>query len=259
MTILLNQSFNPVVVASRAIAVNVATQVNVFASNFNVGLYPAIVKAFAAKNLDEMHSLITGGSKATFFLTWILTLPMLIEMTAVLTLWLGNPPPDAVLFTRLALIEAVIMVIALPIGTAARAAGDMKRYELILGSIQIGIFLLSWLVLATGGPAYSVFIVAIVLSMIVFIVRLLIVQSLIVLSLRRYWYEVIIPLSQVVVVSTALAFSLRVALPQGLFSTICVVVSSALSVCVSMYFLGLNAPERLRAKSFALKRLRRRA
>ncbi|MDP0947705.1 hypothetical protein Q6282_30170, partial [Klebsiella pneumoniae] len=48
ITLLLNQSFSPAVVAARALAVQIASQVNIFSGNFNTSLYPPIIKSYAA-------------------------------------------------------------------------------------------------------------------------------------------------------------------------------------------------------------------
>ena len=257
ITILLNQAFNPVVVASRVIAVNVATQVNQFATNFNVGLYPAIVKTYAARQLQEMHGLVISGSKATFFLTWVLSLPMLLEMETILKLWLGTPPPEAVVFTRLALIESIIMVLGLPVGTAARATGNMKRYELILGSIQLSIFLGAWAALEAGGPAESVFWVAIALNIVMFYARLFIVKSAIELEVSRFSRSVVLPMFAVALLSTVLALAVQRTLPPSLLSSALVITCAVASSCMLMYALGLTASERKRVHELLARRLRR--
>ncbi|MCX2865289.1 hypothetical protein OOZ63_26015 [Paucibacter sp. PLA-PC-4] len=257
ITILLNQAFSPVVVASRVIAVNVAAQVNVFASNFNVGLYPAIVKTYAARQLEEMHGLVISGSKATFFLTWVLSLPMLLEMDIILKLWLGTPPPEAVVFTRLALIESIIMVLGLPVGTAARATGDMKRYELILGSIQLSIFVGAWAALSAGGPAESVFWVAIALNIVMFYVRLFIVKDTIALEVGRFSRSVVLPMLAVAALSAALSTTVKHMLPPALLYSTVVIACAVVSSCILMYVLGLTASERRRVNELLARRLRR--
>jgi len=93
ITLLLDQFFNPVVVVARTIAVRVADNINLFSINFNSGLYPPIIKSYAAGNKDEMFSLISNGAKITFFLLWFFAFPMLLDMEFILNLWLKNVPP----------------------------------------------------------------------------------------------------------------------------------------------------------------------
>lgn len=255
VTVLINQLFNPVTVAARAIALTIASQAMVFSNNLNTGLYPPIIKSYAANQKEEMFNLISNGSKLTFFLMWVFALPMLVEMDAILSLWLKTPPPEALLFTRLALIESLILSISLPLATAARAPGKMKLYELSLGSIQIAIFIASWLVLKAGYPASSVFIVAIIANLLMFKIRLLIVKILIGFPLSPYYLKVIIPVTLVILLSALPGIALSFLLAEGLFATALVIFVCMVSATLCMYFIGLDQYWRRKSKDILLSRL----
>ncbi len=254
ITILVNQFFNPVVVAARAIAVNITSQINVFSNNFNTGLYPPLIKSYAAGNRKEMFSLLFNGSRITFFLMWVFALPFYLEMDSILKIWLKDPPEYSVLFTRLALIEALIMSVSLPIATAARAPGKMKIYELTLGSIQIGIFMASWIVLKMGGSAASVFVVAIIANLLMLIVRLIIVRALIALPLLPFFKEVLFPVSLTLAASASLSCLIKISLPGGYFYSCIVVFCSICSATLCMYFIGLSKELRERFREMIKSR-----
>jgi O-antigen/teichoic acid export membrane protein len=258
ITILLNQFFNPSVVAARAIAITVSTQINTFSNNFNTGLYPSIIKSYANQDEKGLFSLIYNGSKLTFFLMWIIVLPLLMEMDTVLTLWLGILPGQAVLFAKLALIEALILSISHPISTAARAPGKMKVYELSLGFMQLGIFAISYLVLKMGYPAFTVFIVAIIINIFMFIVRLNLVSKLVGLPKKAFIKKVCLPVALVVFTSALPALGINYMLPKELIYSIvnvfaCVVISS-----VSMYYIGLDRTWRKKIRNMFINKIGRR-
>ncbi len=248
ITILLNQSFNPVVVAARAIAINASNKINIFSSNFNVGLYPSIIKSYSSGDKEGMFKLIFNGSTMTFFLMWVFALPMFLEMDTILNIWLNTPPPEAILFTRLALVEVLINSISLPLTTAARAPGRMKVYELTLGSIQILIFLVAWIVLKMGGAPYSVYIVAIGANLIMFVVRLLIVSSLIGLEIITYTKKVVIPTFSIITISSVISYLFKHNIPHGLIFSILTFLISILISSISMYYIGLNKDWRLKIR-----------
>lgn len=254
VTILLNQVFNPVVVAARSIAMSVTSQINIFSNNFNVGLYPAIIKSYANNDKTQLFSLVFNGSKITFFLMWVFALPMFLEMDTILNVWLLNPPPEAVLFTQLALVEVLITSISLPIATAARAPGKMKMYELILGCIQILIFVGSWIVLKMGGAAYSVFVVAIAANLVMFVVRLVIVRVLIGIQLRPYFQQVVIPVVLVTIVSVIPSYGMHYLLPKGFIFSCIIGFMSILFTSLSMYSIGLDKMTREKVKSILMTR-----
>ena len=255
VTILLNQVFTPVVVAARAIASSITSRINIFSSNFNIGLYPPIIKSYAANEKNNMFSLIFNGAKITFFLMWIFSLPLFLEMDTILSIWLKTPPEGAVLFTRLALVEVLINSISLPITTAARAPGKMRTYELILGSLNISIFLIAWLVLKMGGAAYSVYIVAIAVNFVMLIVRLFVVRTLLGLSMKSFFIKVIIPVLAVILVSSLFSTFTHLMLPKGLVFTGTSILTSMIFSSISMYFLGLNKSWRRKVNEIIWKRI----
>jgi O-antigen/teichoic acid export membrane protein len=240
VTILINQVFNPVVVASRAIALSISGHIGVFANNFNTSLYPPIIKSYSSNSKNEMFSLIFNGSKLTFFLMWIIALPLLVELEMILNIWLKNVPPDAVFFTQLNIVESLILSLSLPITTAARAPGKMKTYELTLGIIQLSIFFVSWRILKMGYPAYSVFIVAIVANIVMFFVRLVIVSNLIDLSKKRFIVNVLFPIIGVIVLSTTPTYIIQKTLPMGFIYSLIVIISSVIFSAITMFYIGLD-------------------
>lgn len=248
VTILLNQFFSPVTVAANAIAKNISNQIQLFSINFNSSLYPPIIKHYANKDLENMNALVLNGSKITFFLMWIFALPLYIEMEVILQLWLKKIPDNTVLFTRLILIEVLINSITLPLTTAARAPGKMKKYELILGTIQVLIFLVSWLILKFGYPAFSVFLVAIVANIVMVILRLFLVNGLVGLSVRLFMKNVIFPITIIVLLTTFFSFSIRNALPEGLFYSLISSIASFLIIVLCIYFIGLDKIWRAKLK-----------
>lgn len=256
VTILINQFFNPVVVASRAIALSINSHIGVFANNFNTSLYPPIIKSYSSGNKREMFSLIYNGSKLTFFLMWIISLPMLLELETIFNIWLKETPHDAVLFTRLAIIESLIISLSLPIGTAARAPGKMKTYELTLGIIQISIFFISWLVLKMGYSAYSVFLVAIGANILMFFVRLYIVSNLIDLPIKEFMTKVTVPVISVIILSVIPSYAFQQLLPKGLIYSIIIIIFSALISSIVMYSICLDKYWRTRIRIFVKNKIR---
>lgn len=257
VTILLNQAFNPVTVAARAIALNIAGQATTLSTNFNASLYPPIIKAYAAGERDRMYALIYNGSKITFSLMWILAMPLLLQMDTILSIWLKQPPAGAVLFTRLAIVETLILAISLPLATAARAPGKMAMYESVLGAIQFAIFFSSWFVLWLGAPAYSVFIVAIIANLVMFGVRLFIVQKLIAIPVRGFLNHVAWPVLAIMAASSIPAIVLAQLTPQTLVYKAIGTLLAALWAALCVYRLGLTQESRTKVAELIHTKLRK--
>jgi O-antigen/teichoic acid export membrane protein len=246
VTILLNQFFNPIVISARSIALSVNTAVSSFSNNFSNALQPQIVKTYSAEKKSEMSYLIYQGAKGTYFLMYIFALPLVLEMQTILNLWLKNPPEYAVIFTRLTLIDVLINSISTPIMAAARATGEIKLYQLVLGCLQIFCFIFIWMILLMGYPPYSVMIVSICITVIMLVIRLLIVRKLINLSIAEFFQKTILPASIVTVLSAILPIVMYIGLKQSI-ARLCIVIGvSLVSVCGCVYLFGLNKIDRKR-------------
>jgi len=241
-------------VASRAIALNLSGQIGVFANNFNTSLYPPIIKSYSSNSKNEMFSLIFNGSKLTFFLMWIISLPLLVELEMILNIWLKNVPPDAVLFTQLKIIESLILSLSLPLATAARAPGKMKVYELTLGIIQLSIFFVSWIILKMGYPAYSVFVVAIIVNIVMFFVRLVIVSNLLDLSKKSFTIKVVFPIIGVIFLSIIPTYFIQKSLPSGFIYSIIVIISSVIFSAITMFYIGLDKNWREKIRRYLISK-----
>ncbi len=258
VTVLINQMFSPLVVAARTVASQVTSAVNVFASNFNTGMYPAIIKTYASDNKQEMFSLLFGGCKLCFFLIWIFALPLFVEMEYVLTLWLGNPPVGTVLFTRLAIIEVVINTISLPLGTAARAPGRMRGYELTLGSMQVCIFFADFILFYFfKSPAYVVYVVAAVGNLLMMVARLILIKELLEFPPGKFGMEVLGRIFIVMGLSGGGAWYIGYIMKNNILAVTC---SVLIIVCFSslvMNVVGLNRQERIFVMSKIKEKLKR--
>lgn len=248
VTIIVNQYFSPVILASQSIAKNVSGAVNSFAANFNTSLYPPIIKYYASEELHQMYNLVYNGSKICFFLLWVLALPLMLEMEVVLSLWLGEVPPFLVLFANLSIIEALIQAFSLPLTTAARAPGKMRMYELSLGVVQISIFVATLIAFHYGASAYSMYVVAIAANVVLFFLRLYIVEKLTGLPLVRFLEKVMVPSLIVVALSASLSIMVQMILPLGLLDAIIVIISSLVINGLCIYFVGLDKEWREKIK-----------
>lgn len=117
-------------------ALGFANQVNaavsMFVSSFATAFNPQIVKSYAANNLQDMHTLMCRASKVSFFLAYVLALPLLVNMDYVLGIWLGDVPQYTVDFCSLILICSVIDATTGIFITSITASGKIKRYQIAL-------------------------------------------------------------------------------------------------------------------------------
>jgi O-antigen/teichoic acid export membrane protein len=244
VTILLNQFFNPIIVLARSLASTLTNAVASFFNQFSMATRPQLIKSYAAGQYKEMLSLVFLTTKCNYFLMFIFALPFFLELQFVLTLWLKNPPEFVVLFTRLMLIDILVDAINYPIVGAASATGKVSLFQFVSAIIFVLNFPLSLLVLFCGAPAYSVFVIAIGLTAIAYIVRLKVLKLLIDISITKLIKDVIIPLFIFTASSLILPVIIHGIMDYGLPRLFSVIIVSIISTCTCMYFVGLNKEEK---------------
>ncbi len=244
INILLNQFFGAVVNAARAIASQVNAAVVSFSANFSTAIRPQIIKSYAAKEKEDCTKLVLRGCRMTFFLMFIFTLPLELEMPFVLKVWLKNPPENAVLFARLVLIDALIDSVSYPVMTLAQATGKIKLYQSVVGGILLLNFPVSFVCLKFGGPAYSVLVVAIFIALVAFAARLLIVRQLTEFSIRLFLKDVFLRVVVVALLSAVVPFAAEIFLKNEILRFFAVVILSVLFTAVFVLFVGMNRGER---------------
>jgi O-antigen/teichoic acid export membrane protein len=257
VNILLNQFFNPVVIAARGIAAQVNGAVVSFSQNFSTVMRPRIIKSYAAGQKDAMLALVFRGAKGTFFLMYVFTLPLVLEMPFVFSLWLKNPPEHAALFTRLALIDALIDSINSPLMAASQATGRIKLYQSVVGGILLLNLPASWAALSFGAPVWSVMVIAIMLTIAAFLVRLIIVKRLIGFSIRSFIKQVLSPLVIVSLSSVILPLASYLFLGYGFIRLLLTIFLAVVSVGSCAYLFGLNRREQYVIKNKITRRFGR--
>ena len=98
--LMLNYFGGPVVNAANGIATQITGVVSKFVSNFTQAFNPQITKQYAAGEYESLMRLLIYGSKYSYYLMFILALPVFFNARFILEIWLGVVPDYTVEFTR---------------------------------------------------------------------------------------------------------------------------------------------------------------
>ncbi|KAA8482023.1 Na+-driven multidrug efflux pump [Arcticibacter tournemirensis] len=243
--ILLNVFFGPSVNASRAIAFQVSTAINQFVTNFLTAVNPQITKYYATGEKENMLNLVFRSSKLSYFLLFILSMPMLLETHFILALWLKVIPPYVVIFAILVIIAALIDSLSYPLMSAAQASGKIRLYQTVVGSTLLLNLPVSYVFLKYNFPPDITMYIAIGSSLLCLFLRLIMLRGMIDLRIDRFLKTVIVRVVLVTLIAYPVPLYLRMSLVEG-FSRFLVVflVGTLTSIC-AIYFLGLSVNERL--------------
>lgn len=259
INILLNMFFNPAVNAARGIAYQVNSAITGFANNFYTAVRPQIIKTHASKEDDRMRSLIFYSSRLAFYLMLILSLPIIIHASPLLSLWLVEPPEYSSLFVQLILVNALLEVFSMPLTTGLQATGNIKNYQLIVSGIYLLNIPISYILLKMGMPPETPMYVNILLVLVGVLPRLLFCKKYYALSIRKYSREVLLKAGMVSVPCYLICKYMiaRLYIPSSVVSLLANVTIMGIVSIVVIYVVGLTQTDRQRLNSLAIQAIKK--
>lgn len=244
VNILINMFFGVALNAARGIATQVDGIIMQFVNNFTMAINPQITKTYAAGQKQEMYKLVCRGSKFSFFLLLLFSLPVLFETDYILSLWLKEVPGYSVVFLRLTIISSMINMLGNTGYTACMATGNLKRYVLVISSVGFLVFPITWVAFKCGLPALSAYVAFIFVYAVVLFVRLHIMKGLVGFPPKMFLADVILKIVLVSVAAAVAPFVLYSLFPESFGRLVAVLLVCTLSSCVSIYCIGLTVNER---------------
>lgn len=244
-TILLNLFYGPSANAARAVAGSVNRAVSAFASNFMTAINPQITKSYATGDNEYMMSLISRSARFAFYLLLILSLPILFNTYDILDIWLKDVPDHSVLFVQLILVFTLCESLSTPLITAMLATGNIRNYQLIVGGLQLMNLPISYLFLKMGAFQEVVLVVAIIISTLCLMARVIMLQSMIGLNARAFASNVVLNVSYVCIVALSVPLFMHIMLPHCWWAILVSCVTCIISSSISVLYLGCTKDERV--------------
>lgn len=244
VNILLNMLFGPTVNAARGVAMQVQGAVNSFVGNFQMAVNPQIIKSYAADEKKYMASLVIRSSKFSFYLLYILSLPIIIEIDQILKLWLKTVPDYSSIFTILVLVIILIDCVSGPLMTAIQATGKIKVYQAVVGSLLTLILPISYILLKRGYSPEVTLYVNIVISIIALSFRLYLVWKLLEFPVLSFIQEILLRNLIVVLLSLTIPLFIRYNMSENLVRLIIIVSATMIWNSIVIYSIGLQKSEK---------------
>lgn len=242
--ILINLFSGPAVNAARGIATQVNGAVSGFADNFQTAMKPQITKSYASGDYDYMYKLVFQGSRLSFYILFVLALPILCSTHYILRLWLGEVPPHTTLFVQLVLILTLNESLSGTLITAMLATGQIRNFQIIVGSINLLNIPVSYLVLKLGAIPESVVMVAIGISVCCTFARVILLRNITRMPARKFLIKVYLNVIIVSISAGCVPFIISRHLSENLPNFLLVSVIAVCCTIVSILYVGSDKDER---------------
>ncbi len=244
LNVLLGMFFSPVVNAARGVAVQVESMIMQFVSNIQMAIDPQIIKSYASGDIDYMGKLVSNSARFSYFMLLFISLPIMCEVDTLLDWWLVEVPQDTALFFRLICVSIIFDAISNPYAKAIHATGHIRNYQLLCSTILLMIVPVAYFALKLGAPAYSVFIVHIVLGAIAMICRIIMADKIVGLGFMVFIKHTFLPIIYVTILSVILPLLAHFCINSVPLRFVVVGFISIASAGLSIFYVGITGAER---------------
>lgn len=245
LNVLLNAFFGPIVNAARGISYQISNALLSFSSNIYIAFKPQLVQAYSTNNYNHVRNMVFSMSKITYYLLYMMAVPVVLEIHYILTLWLdGNIPKYTSVFTIVVIMNLLIDNFNTPLTQLIHATGKLRKYQLVSSAINILVLPIAWLFVRAGSSPLSVFWICLVISIINQCASLLVVNSIFHIGIRMYYIKVILPSFLVSITIPILPVIVWLNMESSFYRLLIVSIMSLISAIVFVYLLGINRKEK---------------
>ena len=256
INILINIFFGVTVNAARTIAYQLENAITQFSANFMMSVNPQIVKSYARGDYNRFFQLIYEAGRYSFYLLFMVSLPVFLEADYILKLWLKDVPDYTVLFLRCVMVISLMRVFSRPLINGVHATGNVKILNLTSGVYSASTFLpLVYLLYKLDYPVWICFIVQAFNMCICSWLEVRALYKEIKFDRLDYFKKVYVHSIGVSFIACLLPVSVIYMMDDGPVRLIFISVVSVLSTSVCVYFMGLNKATRQKVNSFYKKKI----
>ncbi len=164
----LNYFFGPLINAANGVANQVAYAVDQLSGNFSVSFRPQIIQSFSSGEYFRTKSLMYSMSKISFLLHALFSIPVILEINYLLSLWLGKDsiPEYAATFACWVLVIKWINSLNPPITNVMSATGQIKKLNIYTACIIVSIIPITIVLLRIGMSPANMYIAMLVLTVV---------------------------------------------------------------------------------------------
>jgi O-antigen/teichoic acid export membrane protein len=244
INLLMNMFFGPAVNAARGIAIQVQNSVSSLVWNFQGASIPQIVKLYAKGERESYIKLVNSSSKVSFFIFYLMVVPICFEMHMLLHIWLGQTTEYMILFSVLVLLNVLTAAFGGTLVFLIQATGKIRNFQLFSTISNLIVFPLTYLLYKIGYSAYISYILIFVSRILIDLYTFHLARKLADYPMQSYYTNVIMPEMVVSVAGIIVPFLLYISIDEGIIRLTLTFTISILLNTIFILYLGFNRNER---------------
>lgn len=175
-----------------------------------------------------------------------------------MTLWLGTPPPMAVLFCQIMLISACINMLECTLNIGIHATAQVRKMSVYTSVVYLGVLPIIYIAYHIGLPIETAYYLSIIVCITNFIIRgYVLKRQILSFGLDVFFLKVVIPVIQISIITTVPAYLIQDNLYNSFVRVLLVFISVAIVGSISTYFIALNQQQRVHILQIIKFRMRK--
>lgn len=247
--LLINMFFGVKLNAAEGIAKTAGSKINMVSVSLSRAINPQLMKSEGGGDRNRMIRITEIGTKFSSFLFALFAIPVMVEAPYLLNLWLKEVPNYSVIFFQLLILTMMIEKFTFQITHAIRAVGKIREFQIAETFILLLNIPLAYFAFKTGHSPPTIYIIGLLLSVILFFVRLYFGEKIADINIKTFVIDTIIP------VFSSIAFSVLIAaipiffIPESIWRFVLVLTVYGCLFSISFWLYGLKVNEKQKLKN----------
>jgi len=202
VAVIINLFLGTVVNAAYGIANQINGALSQFSATFQKAINPQLMKSEGMNNRDRLLRISYISSKFSVLALCFFAVPLIIVMPDILHIWLDDDIPEYTMeLSRCILLMTIVYQYSAGIMSAIQAGGNIKTYQIVMGSILLLNIPLTYLIIKEEYPVYFATLGFVLLEIISLFVRLGMARKLVQMPSSAYFKNVIKPTFMIIIPS----------------------------------------------------------
>lgn len=243
--VIINLFLGTIANAAYGIANHINGALSQFTTTFQKAINPQLMKSEGMQNRQRMLSISFISSKFGVLALGLVAIPLIIEMSEVLTLWLKRDiPPFTVRLSQFTLLLSIVYQYSSGLMSSIQATGKIRNYQIVMGVLILLNLPVSYFLLKIGYPIYYVTAAFVVLEMVSLVVRVFMAHSITGMEINDFFKQVVYPTIIIIGVSAFLCLIPHVLMKQGLTRLFVTCFIYGVSYLILFWLCGINGEQR---------------
>lgn len=228
-SVLINMFHSVIANAALNVGNQVSNAVTNLTSNFQMAFTPQITKSYAEGKYLELKKLVFTTSKISFFLLFVVSLPICLNINFILEIWLEEVPIHSGIFCVLLIVNNIINALSAPLNFSILATGRIKWFQIVTSVFYLVDILIVYVLFKIGlSPATALWVKVGVMFLILLVRLFYAHREISEIKIISYIREVIAPLTIVALICSVVGM-----LASYYFNTI--IIRIVLTICIFIF------------------------